>query len=92
MTFVRRKARADRTRRRKCSEKDTARNKPLQCDGHFRRDVTYFAARLSNAMGNWHFRMQAASKQSFQLFYFYETAQQTASIFPKLPMNVPFER
>ena len=57
----------------------------LQCDASFRRNVTKFAGCLSNRIGNWHFCKQAASKDSFQLFYFYETAQQTASIFLGLP-------
>jgi hypothetical protein len=73
--------RGDCAKRRKCSEKDTSRNKLLQCDDGFRRNVTYFAGSLSKAMGNWRFHMQAASKASLRLFFINETTEQTASIF-----------
>jgi hypothetical protein len=36
----------------KCSGKDTSRHKLLRCVVVFRRNVTFSAARLSNAMGN----------------------------------------
>jgi hypothetical protein len=36
----------------KCNGKDTSRHKLLRCIVRFRQNVTYFAARLSNAMGN----------------------------------------
>jgi hypothetical protein len=40
---------------------------------------------LGNSIGNWHHRKQKSSKQPFWLFYFYETARQTVSIFTKRP-------
>jgi hypothetical protein len=45
----------------------------------------YFDGNLRSAPRDWRFREQAASKNSFQLFFFNETARQTASIFMRPP-------
>jgi hypothetical protein len=42
----------DRAKRQKCSEKDTSRNKLLQCGAHFYGNVMYFAGDSSKAIGN----------------------------------------
>jgi hypothetical protein len=60
----------------------------LHCDVFFRQNVTFFAACLGIPIGIWDFSKQQATKESFQLFYFYETAQQTASIFLSSQRNI----
>jgi hypothetical protein len=44
-------------------EKDTASEKILRCVADFSRNVTYFAATLSNPLGNWHERVHSTPKR-----------------------------